>query len=830
VIGAGTAGQDRCPGSSRGEVRSRATSGWTFLGLALVLAIAAPALGQSPPAPPPPPAEDPGPIPLAEIAGRADDLAALLIEVESAATPARDVQAIEARLPALRTRLQASLVDTQKRLDAGAPLALLDRLDATWQATRRQIRGWSDTVTRRATQLQQDVERLDSLRETWARSRADAVSAGAPALVLGRIDELLKAISSTKARLESRLAALLVLQHRLSQELGRCEQILARIAEVRAELFAQLTARTGLPIWNPALWTGAVTEIGPAWQESANTLDRIAERLIRSQAGRLPLLLAVFVGLVALLYQARGRIRQGSAAGTATVSAVFEHPISTGVILTTVVGMLFYTDELALYLYTAGLIGVVPVLRLMRTFVTGPVTLALYSLGTLFVVDQLRGLISTATQLDQVVYLIEMLASVLLIVWLRAAWQASRIRASTLPRAQAGTAALLVAFLMAFVAGALGYMHLARMIGTGALGSSYAGLVMAVGVRAIRDLVAYALRVRPLRLLRAVQLHRPLIEHRVAGFLGWAGTIGWVVSTLSSFAVLDRVTAIGSEILGFRIGWGAAGASVADVVAFVVAMWLAVKVARLTRFILYEDVFSRIRLAKGVPQTLASVIQYGIVIVGFSMALVALGIDFTKLTILLGALGVGVGFGLQNVVSNVASGLVLLFERTVRIGDAIHVVGEGGEVEGEVQAIGIRATTVRSWEGAEVIVPNADLVSHVVTNWTLSDRRSRLTVLVSVVPGSDPDHVSRLLTDAARAHPKVAATPVPVVLFRSLTDGVLLFELRCWTDDYDSGVVTRSELTALIYRALEAQRIEISVPPRAVRLTMEGTPPPPRPE
>jgi potassium-dependent mechanosensitive channel len=147
-----------------------------------------------------------------------------------------------------------------------------------------------------------------------------------------------------------------------------------------------------------------------------------------------------------------------------------------------------------------------------------------------------------------------------------------------------------------------------------------------------------------------------------------------------------------------------------------------------------------------------------------------------------------------------------------------------------VQAIGIRATTVRSWEGAEVIVPNADLVSHVVTNWTLSDRRSRLTVLVSVVPGSDPDHVSRLLTDAARAHPKVAATPVPVVLFRSLTDGVLLFELRCWTDDYDSGVVTRSELTALIYRALEAQRIEISVPPRAVRLTMEGTPPPPRPE
>jgi len=412
-----------------------------------------------------------------------------------------------------------------------------------------------------------------------------------------------------------------------------------------------------------------------------------------------------------------------------------------------------------------------------------------------------------------------------LILWLRAAWRTSGISPSTLPRAVMGTAIVLAAFATAFTAGALGYMHLARMIGTGALGSSYAGLVMAVGVRATRDLVAYALRVRPLRLLRAVQRHRPLIEYRVAGFLGWAGTIGWVVSALSAFAVLDRVTALASGVLGFGIGWGAARASVADVLAFVVAVWLSVKVARLTRFILYEDVFNRVRLAKGVPQTLASVIQYGIVIVGFSLALVALGIDFSKLTILLGALGVGVGFGLQNVVSNVASGLVLLFERTVRIGDAVEIVAEAGHIEGEVQAIGIRATTVRTWEGSEVIVPNSDLVSQIVTNWTLTDRRSRLAVSVSVVHGTDPAEMSRLMTEQAHAHPKVMATPAPVVLFRSLADGVLLFELRCWTDDFDSGVVTRSELTAGIYRALATEGIAISVPPRAVRLTMEDAPP-----
>src|SRR5262249_22665085 len=153
--------------------------------------------------------------------------------------------------------------------------------------------------------LQEDVGRLASLRETWARSRSDAVEAGAPALVLGRIDEMQKAISATKARLEARLAALLVLQHRLSQELARCEQVLVRIAEARARRFTQLTARSSPPVWVPELWTSAAKEIPDAWREAVDTLDRVAERLVRSQTGRLPLLILILVGFVAVLYHAR---------------------------------------------------------------------------------------------------------------------------------------------------------------------------------------------------------------------------------------------------------------------------------------------------------------------------------------------------------------------------------------------------------------------------------------------------------------------------------------------------------------------------------------------
>ena len=334
--------------------------------------------------------------------------------------------------------------------------------------------------------------------------------------------------------------------------------------------------------------------------------------------------------------------------------------------------------------------------------------------------------------------------------------------------------------------------------------------------------MAYALRARPLRLLRVVQLHRDVIERRGLGLLRWAGGIAWVIVSLSAFTVLDQVTGLVGRVLALPLGWGAVKASVGDLLAFVVSVWVAVVVARLTRFVLQEDVFPRVRMAKGLPVALSGVVQFAIVLVGLSLALRALGVDFTRLTILLGALGVGVGFGLQDVVSNVAAGLILLLERSVRIGDAVRI----GDIEGEVQAMRARSSTIRTWAGAEVIVPNADLISEKVTNLTLTDRRIRVEIPVGVPHGTDSERVSRLLVDVARAHPNVLKVPPPTVLFQSLGDSALQVELRCWAEDLDVFLIVRSEVTAGVHRALAEAGIPVAAPQRAVRVTMEPPPPP----
>jgi small-conductance mechanosensitive channel len=207
-------------------------------------------------------------------------------------------------------------------------------------------------------------------------------------------------------------------------------------------------------------------------------------------------------------------------------------------------------------------------------------------------------------------------------------------------------------------------------------------------------------------------------------------------------------------------------------------------------------------------------VHYSLVVTGFLLGLAALGIDLTKITIVAGALGVGIGFGLQGLVNNFVSGMVILYERRINVGDAVQV----GDVAGQVQQMGLRACTVRTWEGAEVIVPNATLTTDKVVNWTLSDRRRRIDLKIGVAYGTAPERLADVLLAVARKHSHVLADPAPVVLFQGFGDSALLFELRVWTNRFDEWVQIRSELTTGAYAALRGAAIEIPFPQRDVHV------------
>jgi potassium efflux system protein len=196
--------------------------------------------------------------------------------------------------------------------------------------------------------------------------------------------------------------------------------------------------------------------------------------------------------------------------------------------------------------------------------------------------------------------------------------------------------------------------------------------------------------------------------------------------------------------------------------------------------------------------------------------LAALGVDLTKVTILVGAFGVGVGIGLQTLVANFAAGLILLFERPIRVGDAIQV----GDIQGQVRHIGVRASTVRTGKGADVFVPNAQLLTEKITNWTYADRTLRIDLPVSVAYDSDPRRLIELLHDVAISHPDVLREPAPAAFCLGFGASGLAFELRVWTSRIERSDSIRSELAEGVCAALA--KAKIPFPQREVWLRMAG--------
>jgi small-conductance mechanosensitive channel len=230
--------------------------------------------------------------------------------------------------------------------------------------------------------------------------------------------------------------------------------------------------------------------------------------------------------------------------------------------------------------------------------------------------------------------------------------------------------------------------------------------------------------------------------------------------------------------------------------------------------LLVDEVLARRRVEAGVRVSIAKLVHYVLIFVGFVLALLALGFEFTKLTIILSALGVGIGFGLQAIVNNFVSGLILLFERPVRTGDYIEIGGNWAEI----QKIGLRATTVLTFDQADVIIPNADLITNQVTNWTLSNRRVRLIIPVGVAYGSDVKLVMETLMACAKASSTVAKTPAPQVLFLSFGESSLDFELRVWVLDAEELMIVKSALHQAIDRSFREANIEIAFPQRDLHL------------
>jgi len=257
--------------------------------------------------------------------------------------------------------------------------------------------------------------------------------------------------------------------------------------------------------------------------------------------------------------------------------------------------------------------------------------------------------------------------------------------------------------------------------------------------------------------------------------------------------------------------FGAGTVTIGGILMLIILFALVVMAERLLQRLIIRRFLYKTRLQPSLQYGLSRIFGYILIAIGFYIAFQIAGFDLSSLAIVAASLGVGVGFGLQNIINNFVSGIIILAERPISIGDRIDVAG----VAGRVTKIQLRSTTVVTNDNITMIVPNADFISNTVTNWSHGDPKVRIRVPVGVAYGTNLKLLQNLLLEAAVEHPKALSDPPPLVMFTEFGDSSLNFELAVWTEEMTAAPVHFiSQMNFIIEKKLRDNDIEIPFPQR----------------
>jgi len=791
------------------------------LGRALVLAgllLAAAVRAAEPPAAAPAPPPDPTPIPVAEVPVRVEELGRLLREIEASSAPSAAIREVGEQVAAEAELVARRATQTASELAQVSDLAWLSDLESGWRQEEKLLAEWDQRLFDHLKTIETGLERLKELRAVWTATSQELAKDSAPAPLVARAKDVLDQIKATRKRVEVQRDATLETQNQVAALKVQVGDVLARIAETRTRMLSTLLARDQRPLWSawrPDAGTAPPLErLQTSWSSDFAALQEWSRR----QAGQLPTTLALLVAVLATALALRRRALRWGAddEGVASAARIFERPVAVAFIGWLFLTPVFRGEAPAIVRKLATLVLLVPLLRAVPPLLDGPVLRLFWVQMAFLVCDRARDLVSAAPFLERSLFAAETAVALGALGWL-----SRPERLAEIPLGERGQRWLrlavplaLVTLAVALAANVLGYVRLAKLLGDGTLRSGYALVSAYALVRILDGLIVLGLRLRPFRALHLVDQRRARISG-VARRGVRAGVVAlWVVAAFEFYGIREPVWRAVVAVLGAELRVGQLALSPGDLLAFVITLVVSYAFSRLLRSLLEEDVFPRVRTQRGVPHALSTFAGYAVFAVGFLLALAAAGVDLGRVMILAGALGVGIGLGLQDVVKNVVAGAILLFERPIQIGDAVQL----GELLGVVQRIGLRSSTVRTIDGAEVIIPNGQLVAEPIVNWTLSDRRRRIALPVGAAYGSDPERVIALLLEVARAHPRVLSEPAPSAVFMGFGESSYDFQLFAWTGSFHDWMQTRSELAIGVSRALNEARIEIPFPQRDLHL------------
>ncbi len=686
-----------------------------------------------------------------------------------------------------------------------------------WKFQQEQLDDWDKTLSTWSRELGAYAKDVESVIETWKATQAAVAKTFLAKLVLQRrVEEVLREAQAARKIIQEQSAKIVELQSQVADRASTLAKIRQQIDQARQESSRRLLFLDSPPLWQALFSAGAKESIATEAVESVAKIINDAREFLITYWQRL-LLHATVLLLVALgFYHARKNLTAQISQPFGDVPAPYalNRPFASSLLFALLLFPLFYPGAATDIMKIAIVSTVIPVVRLIPDLLPKILRRWIYLLVALFTLDFLYYLLPTDRLLTRVLLLaIAAVGCAGMGLFLRSKKENLAVLGSRIDAVIGLVRFGLFLFAVSVAANIVGNLSLAELLMVAPLRSAYLAVLIYLSARLLMTVTLVALHTAPGRLLLSVRDHSELLALRVRSIIRVVAVVLWIIGSLQIIGVLGYVSGAAAAFLTLRWNVGAAEISISGLVAFLLVLLGAILLSRLLRFVLAEEILPRIRLSRGVPGALEMLSRYGVLLFGFVLALATAGVDLSKLTLLASALGVGIGFGLQNVVNNFVSGLILVFEHPVQVGDIIEV----GAHFGEVQKIGFRTSIIRTTDGADVIIPNGELTGARVVNWSLSRQLRRVSISVAVGHGTDPDRVIGILTTVAREHPDVLTNPAPQAVLEQFAERALNYTLLCWAP-IEMFIRVRSELTIAINNAFKEAGIQIPFSARDVRV------------
>ncbi len=759
----------------------------------------------------------PQPIAAANIATEAEAANLRLRRIRRELDSEVKVSPVESRLTALSDALQR----IRPALESGDVLRI-EELANYFQDLRRfrvDLEELQNELMPRSKVFEERREELNNMESLWGATLQSLPQQEARApreLILATQKE----ISDTVNVIRTYRPVLLTLQTRISQKRILVNDLLAQTNDAIDESRAKLFTADSEPLWSLA-WSAQTSE---SFVERARKFysrralllfEYLQERTWRALVHSLVLSLLIWL-LIGVSRRSRKWLDQSRPGGE--TGTVLHHPVSAALVLSILLSFQIYPNAPTVLYQLALVLMVFPLLYVVSGALSRDERAISYFVSGLFVLRRLDELLISNDLVYRIYILVLTGLALFGCIWsLRVDRQTSRAGFGPWRTARLTLVPIGVAIMMAsLIANIVGAVSLAALLAKAGISGAYAGAAIFAGVLTIEGFLL-PLFLSPLaQKSLAIREHGEQLKRRTSVLVRIAAVLSWGWAILVLFGISGPIQTWVSAALARQWSFGQITFSVGGVLLFLVTISMSIAAARVVGFIVAKDVFSRLKLPKGVPSTISMLVRDAIIAFGCILALAGAGVQWSQIALIASAIGIGVGLGLQHLVASFIAGVILILERPIRVGDAIEV----GNMTGTVTRIGLRSSTIQIPTGSEVICPNSNLISKELINWTLSEQIRRVDVQVRAGYGTNPETVLAVLNKAASEYPGVVAKPEPVALFKGFGESALEFELRFFTSFGDS-IPLSSAVGVQMEKALREAGIQIPFPQRDIRIMRE---------